>query len=472
MQRTVTPLRPTSSRLEHKEFQPLLTKAVTDEPGVVEVLVAVTGNTDDGGDVIESGAVDYKRQPVVVWSHDVKSGPIAKVLEKEEWLPGDTRLPQDLLTGGFGAVWWKVQFDLEDPDSFRAYRKVVFHETLGWSIGYEVDPNGGFKMLPDGRRSLKHIYVWEGSPTTFGMNEEARTMAVKDRLQGVLTTALAELPISDERKTSLVDLVALLATPEGEEGERQEKAWPPLAGSFEDLSRRIREVIQTWAVDQYGERTNENQWYCYIEGTFDDSVVATVDFWGGDRENVTLRFPYTEGTDGTIELGDPEEVEVQSVVTPPGTSVADTGTEPTAEAKAKAHKPHAYATADGEDSCSVCGQEEDSSLHAAEKAMSNLLAVQAEIAAEQKAGRVLSATNRDKLQAAVDALQTVLDAAEPTDDDDGKSGGKKPMKKGEKVLSRSVVGKGEGGTIPAEVPEGFVSLGAKDLMEMMAAAGT
>lgn len=450
--------------LEHKVFRlPLETKVVDENEGIVEALVAVTGNVDDGGDIIVPGAFQFKRDPVIVWSHDLHGGPIAKVLEHEELLPGDPRLPTDLMGKGLGALRFKMQFDLADPDSFKAYRKVVFHESMGWSIGYAVDPNGGFKMLGDGRRALLKITVWEGSPTTFGMNEEARTMSVKS----AVADALKDLHIPEERKTSLVDLVAILAAEGEPDPERQEKSWPPLAGSFEEVTERLREVVQTWGVEQYGERGPENDWWCGVEGTFEDTIVVSFRWYGQSIENVTLRFPYVEDADGTVNLGEPEEVEVQSVVAPAvGSKETDPPKPPPAPVlseKAKAHKPHPFAAADGEENCEVCGQDSESSLHEAEKALAHLKSVQAEIEAEQKAGRVLSAANMRKLEAAMESVQQVLAAATPAEEEDDKK---------TKVLARRIVGKGQGGTVEAEVPEDHEVIDHKTLMEMMVLAET
>lgn len=296
---TATMTRPA---LEFKTFHAIQTKAVDPEKGIVEALVAVTGNTDDGGDVILPGAFKFKRSPKIVWSHDLNLL-VGKVLDYAELKPGDDRLPQDLQDKNLGALWFRIQFDLEDPESFKAYRKVVFHEDLGWSIGYET-PAGGAKKLPDGRRALANIVVWEASPTTFGMNEEARTVSVKSLTEKTVD----ELGLSEEKAQAIRDLIETIATPEPD----GTKAWPPLAGSFEDLVERCLTAVEAYAVDQYGERSDQNWWYCMVEGTFDSDVVATIRLQG--EESVTLRFPYTEADDGSIELGDPEQVTVQTVV--------------------------------------------------------------------------------------------------------------------------------------------------------------
>ena len=86
----------TAPALDFKAFDGLAAAVVEDEPGTVVALVAVTGNTDDGGDIIAPGAFNFKRAPKVVWSHDLKTL-VGKVLSYEELAPGDPRLPADLV---------------------------------------------------------------------------------------------------------------------------------------------------------------------------------------------------------------------------------------------------------------------------------------------------------------------------------------------------------------------------------------
>lgn len=423
--------------LEFKEFQArLLTKAEDLEatPGVVEALVAVTGNTDDGGDVIQPKAFQFKRAPKVVWSHNLREL-VGKVLEYEEWLPGDPRLPADLKAAGFGALFFRMQFDLEDPESFKAYRKVVFHEDLGWSIGYEVDPKG-FKMLPDGRRSLTKIYVWEGSPTTFGMNQEARTVSVKS----LISTTVEDLGLPEEKATALQ--AALVALLESVQPETEEKAYVPLAGSYEETQSALREAVEEWAVMAIGERGDDLDWYVNVEGTFEDSVVASVRIWKGEGQEGTWRFPYVEGEDGAITLGDAEEVVIQATVAP-GASTAEVEVEE-------------EAADDFEDE---------------EKAMAALESAQAVVdaaAEETKAGRVLSEANAAALETAMETIKKVLAAAKKPKAAEDEGGKKKPAEK--TVLARSIQTKGA----PAEVeaPEGFETLDQKDLLELVALANS
>lgn len=425
VQRKARPADNRPGNLEFKNFDVhLLSKAEDLEatPGVVEAIVAVTGNTDDGGDVIQPGAFHFKRAPKVVWSHNLREL-VGKVLVYEEWKPGDVRLPADLRAKGYGGLYFKMMFDLEDPESFKAYRKVVFHEDLGWSIGYETDPKG-FKMLPDGRRSLTKVYVWEGSPTTFGMNQEARTVSVKSLIQ----TTVDDLGLTEEKATALqAALVALMeaASPETEE----EKAYVPLAGSMEETQNRLRAAVEEWATVAVGERDDETDWYVSVEGTFEDSVVATIRVWKGEAEGGTYRFPYTEDQDGNVLLGEAEEVEVVGEVVP--ASGTTTVTE------------------------EVTTTEGTMSFEDAETVVSESMA-------EVKAGRVLSAANAARLRQAQETITAVLAAAEKGEDDDEK-------KKGEKATAPVVVPKAA--VVGAPEGEGEV-LDEKAALELLILANT
>lgn len=433
MPRTATLSRP---KLETKEFQPLQVKAVEDEPGVVEALVAVIGNTDDGGDIILPGACQFKRHPKIVWSHDLRTL-VGRVLAYEEWKAGDPRLPADLLAKGLGALWFKVQFDLEDPESFGAYRKVVFHEDLGWSIGYETDPKG-FKVLKDGRRALSLIYVWEASPTTFGLNQEARTMTVKS----VLASTIEEMGLTEEKAKALHDLMATLATP----GEA--KSYPALEGSFEETQDALRGALMAYGNEVYGERGEDNDWYPSIEGTFDDRVVVTFRFWGtGDREDVTYQFPYAE-EDGEIELGEPEEVEVTATVTPATGAPAADGQGATTT----------------EDSVGQVSAEAKEALAALETSLEGL---------EVKKGAVLSEANASALSSALAAIQKVLAAA--SKEETPAKGETKPEKrkvapKGEKPAPKKDPKKDEGKADDPDLEEKSEALTAGDLLEMVSLA--
>jgi len=391
------------------------------EDYIREALVAVTGNLDDGGDVILPGAFDFKRAPKIVWSHDLKTL-VGKVLAHEELLPGDARLAEmapDLAAKGLGALWFRIEFDPEDPESFKAFRKVDFHEDLGWSIGYETPPDG-FKIAADGRRLLSHIYVWEGSPTTFGMNMEARTVSVKS----LIDQYVKDLDLNEDQAKALAIVAEAMAPPE-------EKTYPALEGSYEETQEALRSAVRAWAAQVYGDVEADNDWWCGLEGTFETEVVASVTVYTGESESGTWRFPYVLGEDGTVELGEPTEVEVRATVAP-ATDAPAPPPEPVTETAAL-------------------------EIDLDPKAITDAVE-------EVKKGRVLSAANAAALAAAAEAIGKVLAAAAPKDDDDEK----KPKEKA--VVAREIVPKGEGGTVEAkavEVPEGKETVTPAEWAEMV-----
>lgn len=425
-------LEPTKTTLQFKELRSLSTKVVSEGEGIVEALVAVTGNVDDGGDVILPGAFEFPegRKAKIVWSHDMQVL-CGKVLDAKELPPGDDSLPADLQAKGLGALWFKVQFDLEDPDGFKAYRKVKFHEDLGWSIGYQA-PAGTFKVK-DGVRLCSKIIVWEASPVTFGMNREARSLTVKSAFERVAQA------LPEGKRKAISDLLEALESTPDEGGE--EKVWPPVPGSIEETRYLIDTALQVWAAEALGEKGEGNYWWVYLEATFEDTCVACVETSEG---RTFMEFSYSVA-DGVVELGEPTEVELVTTVEVVGSAAASsdsgqTGSlmpkrfkpkETSVEEKAKAHKPHKYDDVDG--SCQICGQAESNALHedgekavgtfeATVKALEEDVAHLAAAVPEGKAGRVLARRNESRIRAALASIQEVLGEVAKDDDEEEKGG--------------------------------------------------
>lgn len=418
--------------LQFKELRSLSSKVVSAEEGIVEALVAVTGNEDDGGDVILPKAFEFPegRKAKIVWSHDMQVL-CGKVLEAEEYLPGDSRLPADLIAKGLGALWFKVQFDLEDPDGYKAFRKVKFHEDLGWSIGYQAPP-GTFKMK-DGRRLCSKIIVWEASPVTFGMNREARSLTVKSAFERVA------MGLPEAKRKAIGDLIDALGSTEGD-GPDEEKVWPPIPGSQEERTYLIGLAVQVWAEEEFGERSEDNHWWTYVEATFPDSAVVSVERPG---ERTFMEFP-VEGEGADLTLGAPSEVELVTTVEVVGTGTPEEQAqaltlapkmfrpkETQVDTKAKAHEPHDYDDDSGK--CQLCGKPEGNALHGdAEKAAAFEVQVKAleedvahllaAVETDSKAGRVLARRNESRIRAALASITEVLSEVAKDEDDEEKGG--------------------------------------------------
>jgi len=174
--------------LEHKTVGVKGMNVVSEDEGIVETIISVTGVVDNVKDRIMPGAYQKtlaKRKPKGVWSHDWDT-PVSKTLEVKELMPGDPELPESMPTGdpwprNAGALKVKTQFNLETQRGREAYSDVVFFgEEQEWSIGYNV-PVGGAKVdSKSGVREINMLELYEYSPVLFGAMPLARTTSVKE----------------------------------------------------------------------------------------------------------------------------------------------------------------------------------------------------------------------------------------------------------------------------------------------------
>jgi hypothetical protein len=94
-----------------------------------------------------------------------------------------------------------------------------------------------------------------------------------------------------------------------------------LAGSIEERLVAISDAIDAWVNDTYPAEaeTNERSVYGWSVATWDAHVVACVVDYGAETAAERRRFfdfPYVVQTDGTVVLGAPTEVQLETVVTP------------------------------------------------------------------------------------------------------------------------------------------------------------
>jgi len=156
-----------ASKMLRRSF-PFELKSLDDQAGVFEGHAAVFGNVDEGGDVIEAGAfaktLQERGQRVkICWQHDWRE-PIGKPLELREDAQGlfvkarlsDTQRGRDALT--------LLRDGVVDELSFG-------YETIKSEWGKDGD---GQRV-----RLLKELRLYEISPVTAAMNEQARISAVK-----------------------------------------------------------------------------------------------------------------------------------------------------------------------------------------------------------------------------------------------------------------------------------------------------
>ena len=165
--------------------------------GIVEGIAAVTGNIDLGNDIIVPGAFQKflgqvkageLPQPPVIWGHDASrpENVLGNIIEMEEYLPGDYRLPAKLLRAGFGGLYVKVQYDFDTPNGETVFNHVKSGRIVQWSFAFDA-PDRSFDEK--GHRLLKTISpVYEVSNVLVGMNPATSVMSVKTARRRSSTT--------------------------------------------------------------------------------------------------------------------------------------------------------------------------------------------------------------------------------------------------------------------------------------------
>lgn len=244
--------------LEHKTVGVKGLNVVSEEEGIVETIISVTGIVDEVKDRIMPGAYAKtlaKRKPKGVWSHDWDS-PVSKTLGVKELLPGDASLPKLMPNGEpwpkeAGALAVKTQFNLQTQRGKEAYADVVFFgDEQEWSIGYNV-PVGGAKIdQKSGVREISTLELYEYSPVLFGAMPLARTTSVKEaqlalkQLRGGAASWLAsqstevEIPEAEEGKE-----MGMLEDETDEMMDTEEKE-RMLSGEQMDLVKQAIEVLR------------------------------------------------------------------------------------------------------------------------------------------------------------------------------------------------------------------------------------
>lgn len=167
--------------------------------GVVEHVISVMGNVDDGGDVVFPGAFTKTIQengPLgadrirATWQHDLWE-PIGKPLALAE--VGRQDLPQAILDRAPGAtgglhVTTKISMTARGRDAYTLLQDEVLRE---WSIGYfpvKAEPMGERGEL----RALHEVKLVEYALVTLAMNAGALTTDVKS------VVSFQDLPLGDE----------------------------------------------------------------------------------------------------------------------------------------------------------------------------------------------------------------------------------------------------------------------------------
>lgn len=437
--------------LQHKSIAVSGVKVLDAEKGIVEAFVAGIGNRDSVKDIIQPGAFDASldaRKPKCVWSHNWDL-PIGKCLEAREVKAGSDELPQKMKDAGCGGLYTKTQFNLNTQRGKDAFEDVLFFgDEQEWSIGYKEE-NAKWDEKADANLVYK-VGLYEYSPVLFGANSATATTAAKDALSAVAeaakggdTDAAGFLSKHGMTLDDVADLIeadtdeaekAADVTPEIEaddtiiEIEVVDEAAPKSAArqwmdvkraeavtkvaDTENAEDRVKmfceavpgsiEAFQCAVRDAIGDTAEAAlASYYWVAVTFTDRVVVAyerailelVDAGGGyyveravDWECDHVQYDVTVDATGEVVLSNPTNVDIVATIVPE----ADDGDEITS----LTDRNSATFTVNIE-------------LSDDAKSMIDRI---------EKAGRVLSQTNYDRVVAAKESLEAVITAATPVDD--------------------------------------------------------
>lgn len=184
-----------------------------DTPGRVTAIVAVTGNIDHDNDRIMPGAFRFPGKTAVLTEHrwDAASK-LGRVIDIDEWQPGDRRLPDDLYAAGYGALVATMQFNLEKAAARDVWSDLKMDPAAwGWSIGYSPQDVAD----DQGVRLLKSVDVHEFSVVPFigaaygPANEATRTLDVKAQFE-TPEVKMADLTVDDLRTVVREEVASLI----------------------------------------------------------------------------------------------------------------------------------------------------------------------------------------------------------------------------------------------------------------------
>lgn len=224
------------AKLKRAAFDATVTVPDGSEEGVFEALVAVFGNVDSQGDVIDPGAfVDTlaewvaKDDPIpVIWSHmwEDPFAHLGEVLEAEETAEG---------------LWIKGQLDLTNPTAMQVYKLLKRRRVTQWSFVAQC-PDGGWTLVSQEDGSvvchLQKLDLIEVGPTLRGANTETTLISIKSELDGLLVEkegrVLAQKHV-DTLKTiesQLAEIITAVDKASPPDADEEEKKASELPGPF------------------------------------------------------------------------------------------------------------------------------------------------------------------------------------------------------------------------------------------------
>lgn len=341
---------------------PVSFKALTDEgTGVFEAIVSVFGNVDYGNDRILPGAFTASLErwkssgdPIpIIFSHqwDDLDAHVGEVIDAEEWLPGDSRLPAELRANG--GLYVKGRLDMEEDFAARLWKKLNKRTIKEFSFAYDVMPDGQARDKSDGANNLTELDLIEVGPTLKGMNPATELLDVKSLEAGAEKAGISKAKFIEALEGAVSAAKAVPTHPyvagAGESAGRclicgltrntvahintlstdadGAKAYVVLPGSYEDRWADLYEEIDEWARGEFGAELYDVR----IEATYPDYVVFQVELWsdplgGGefyaapytvgppDPSDPDYNEDVAEGNNDEVTLGEVTPVEVQGVV--------------------------------------------------------------------------------------------------------------------------------------------------------------
>lgn len=169
--------------MRRKSFPLASFKALDEEKGICEAIVAVFGNVDRGGDRITKGAFTNTLQkwgergrPIpVVYAHqwDNLEAHVGEVLEAKEVEEG---------------LWVRKQYYLDEPFAALTWKRMRRGTLAEFSFAYDVvrgkTVDNGEGVDPRYVYELQELDLFEVGPCLVGMNPDTQLLGMKELLQG------------------------------------------------------------------------------------------------------------------------------------------------------------------------------------------------------------------------------------------------------------------------------------------------
>lgn len=234
-------------------------KALGEKAGTFEALVSVFGNVDHAGDRVVKGAFAKSLER---WA---ESGDPIPVVFSHRWDDLDAHIGKVLTaTETDDGLLVTAELDIDDdPAAAKVHRLLTDRRIREFSFAYDVIDE---RKATDGANELLELDVIEVGPTLKGMNPETVLVGAKQR----------------------------------------RKVYVPLVGSVEERQQALRDAVRAWA------ETDDDRRWTWVEATFDDSVVFTVE--DPDQGTAHYQAGYSVDDDGNVTLDEPVEVEVEATI--------------------------------------------------------------------------------------------------------------------------------------------------------------